>query len=56
MKKCFLALALCAGLAFPQVTTSRLDGTVTDPTGAAVPGATDLKLPNTRTTSGAITR
>src|SRR5262245_6069856 len=39
MKKLLLLLACCAGLAFSQGTTALLSGTVIDPTGAAVPGA-----------------
>jgi Carboxypeptidase regulatory-like domain len=38
MKKLLAALILCASLAFTQG-ISRIDGTVTDPSGAAVPGA-----------------
>ena len=36
----FLLLAAFVFAAFAQVTTGRLEGTVTDPQGAAVPGAT----------------
>src|SRR5882724_9269086 len=36
----FLAACLCATIAFSQGNSSRIDGTVTDPSGAAVPGAT----------------
>src|SRR5215472_9558092 len=39
MKKLFLLLGISAGLAFTQGTTAVLDGNVTDPAGAAVPGA-----------------
>src|SRR5688500_6946507 len=42
MKKLFLAVAFCAGLASPawaQFETSTVLGTVQDPTGAVVPGA-----------------
>jgi hypothetical protein len=39
VKKLFALLLLCSALAFPQGTTSTLDGTVTDPQGAAVPEA-----------------
>jgi hypothetical protein len=44
MKKCFLLVILCLGLAVPALaqitsTTGGLDGRVLDPTGAAVPGA-----------------
>lgn len=42
MRKLFALLALCATAAFAQTatTTARMDGTVTDPQGAVVPGAT----------------
>lgn len=36
---CVLAALLAAGAAFGQVTTATLYGTVTDPTGAVIPGA-----------------
>ena len=39
MKKLLLAISLFAALVFSQVNTSRIDGVVTDPAGAAVPGA-----------------
>src|SRR4051812_36859625 len=40
MRKKLTALAvLCAGAILAQVNTSRIDGVVTDPAGAAVPGA-----------------
>src|SRR4051794_31990270 len=39
MNRLFGALFLCATAALAQVNTGRIDGTVTDPTGAAVPGA-----------------
>ena len=39
MKKLIFVLLVCAGMAFSQVNTSRLEGTVTDPTGSAVPAA-----------------
>ena len=44
----FLLLAAFVFAAFAQVTTGRLEGTVTDPQGAAVPGAT-VKVANTQT-------
>jgi hypothetical protein len=31
---------MCAGTAFAQTSTSRISGTVTDPSGAVIPGAT----------------
>ena len=43
-----LLLAAFVFAAFAQVTTGRLEGTVTDPQGAAVPGAT-VKVANTQT-------
>ncbi len=39
MKSWLGALVVCAFSAFAQVNTARIDGTVTDPTGAAVPAA-----------------
>jgi hypothetical protein len=39
MKRLLGALFLCALAALAQVNTARIDGTVTDPAGAAVPGA-----------------
>ncbi|MCX6632041.1 MAG: TonB-dependent receptor [Candidatus Solibacter sp.] len=39
MKTLTVMACFFASLAFSQVNTSRLDGTVTDPTGASVPGA-----------------
>src|ERR1035437_9320210 len=39
MKKLTAMALFFASLGFSQVNTSRLDGVVTDPTGAAVPGA-----------------
>src|ERR1035438_3568004 len=39
MKSLLGALLLCAAVAFAQGTTALLNGTVVDPTGAAVPGA-----------------
>jgi hypothetical protein len=39
MKKLTLLALFCASLAISQVTTSRIDGVVSDPSGAAVPGA-----------------
>src|SRR5271165_5382450 len=48
MKRLLLAVFLCAGLVFAQGSTASLSGTVTDPTGAAVPGA-ELQLVNTNT-------
>ena len=39
MRKLTLMACLLAGLGLAQVNTSRLDGIVTDPSGAAVPGA-----------------
>src|SRR6516165_2330401 len=39
MKRFLGAVSLCALFAFAQVNTARIDGTVTDPTGAAVPAA-----------------
>src|ERR1017187_827274 len=39
MKKLTALALFFASLGFSQVSTSRLDGVVTDPTGAAVPGA-----------------
>ncbi len=44
----FLLLAAFVFAAFAQVTTGRLEGTVTDPQGAAVPGAT-VKVANGQT-------
>jgi carboxypeptidase family protein len=41
-------LVVLAGLTFAQVTTGRLEGTVTDPQGAAVPGA-EVKVINKET-------
>src|ERR1035437_8353580 len=38
MKKLTVMALFFASLGFSQVNTSRLDGVVTDPTGAAVPG------------------
>src|SRR3954453_22107705 len=38
MKKLLLALTLCAAFLYSQA-SSRMDGVVTDPSGAAVPGA-----------------
>lgn len=46
--KLFAALLLCATLAFSQGSTATLGGTVTDPTGAAVPAA-DVVLTNNAT-------
>ena len=37
--KTFLLACLCATLAFSQESNGRIDGTVTDPAGAAVPAA-----------------
>src|SRR5215472_13639301 len=50
MKWTFLVVfLLCAALAFPQgSSTATLGGSITDPTGAAVPGA-DVTLINTAT-------
>ena len=39
MSRCFGALVLCPVLAWAQVPTAELSGTVTDPTGAVVAGA-----------------
>src|SRR5436305_6965314 len=39
MKKLIVAVCFLATLLFSQVSTSRIDGVVTDPSGAAVPGA-----------------
>src|SRR5215469_18073920 len=39
MHKLMLSVFLCTGLAFSQGTTALLSGSITDPTGAAVPGA-----------------
>src|SRR5438477_4633387 len=39
MKKLAGLLCLCAAAVFSQGNTSRIDGTVVDPTGAAIPGA-----------------
>ncbi len=38
-RKCVLALLISAAFAFSQVNTARIDGVVTDPTGASVPAA-----------------
>src|SRR6185437_3342969 len=46
--KLLAALLLCVTLAFSQGSTATLNGTVTDPTGAAVPAA-DVQLTNTAT-------
>ncbi len=43
-----IAIAAFAALALSQVTTGRLEGTVTDPQGAAVPGA-QIKVANAQT-------
>ncbi|MCU1238557.1 MAG: hypothetical protein JWP63_6524, partial [Candidatus Solibacter sp.] len=59
MKKLLAALTLCAALLFSQA-SSRMDGVVTDPSGAAVPGAevtvtnlaTDQILKTTTTENG----
>src|SRR5215468_5739560 len=51
MKKLLLLLACCAGLAFSQGTTALLSGTVIDPTGAAVPGAS-VSVTNLATDQG----
>src|SRR5215469_13028641 len=49
MKWTFLVVfLLCAALAFSQGSTATLGGSITDPTGAAVPGA-DVTLTNTAT-------
>ncbi len=51
MKKFGLTCSLLAAFvfaAFAQVTTGRLEGTVTDPQGAAVPGAS-VKVANSQT-------
>jgi hypothetical protein len=39
MHKLMLSVFLCTGLAFSQGTTALLSGSITDPTGATVPGA-----------------
>ncbi|MEO8369328.1 MAG: TonB-dependent receptor, partial [Candidatus Solibacter sp.] len=39
MKKLTALALLCASLIYSQVNTSRIDGVITDPAGAAVPGA-----------------
>src|SRR5262245_23461371 len=60
MKRLFGALLLCAFTAIAQVNTARIDGTVTDPTGAAVPAAevtvsnpaTGLAIKTTTTENG----
>src|SRR5215831_7940943 len=39
MKKLLVLLALCATGAFAQGNTAQMNGQITDPTGAAVPGA-----------------
>src|SRR6516225_6600628 len=60
MKKLLLAVCISAALLFSQVSTSRMDGVVTDPSGAAVPGAevtvtniaTDQILKTTTTDNG----
>jgi len=46
--KLFVLFTLCAALGFAQGNTSRLDGTVTDPAGAAVPG-TEVTVTNIAT-------
>ncbi|HEY2017973.1 MAG TPA: carboxypeptidase-like regulatory domain-containing protein, partial [Bryobacteraceae bacterium] len=48
ISKCLLLAALVAGAASAQVTTGRLEGTVTDSQGAGVPGA-QVKVVNTQT-------
>jgi len=45
-----LLLCLCAALAFSQGSTASLNGTVIDPSGAAVPGA-DIQLTDTATSA-----
>src|SRR5258706_10882450 len=45
--RCLLMIA-CSALTFSQVTTSRLDGTVDDPQGAAIVGA-DVRILNIAT-------
>uniref|UniRef100_Q01S00 TonB-dependent transporter Oar-like beta-barrel domain-containing protein n=1 Tax=Solibacter usitatus (strain Ellin6076) TaxID=234267 RepID=Q01S00_SOLUE len=60
MKKLLLAACISAALLFSQVSTSRMDGVITDPSGAAVPGAevtvtnvaTDQILKTTTTDNG----
>src|SRR5581483_8132334 len=47
--KLLAALLVCASLAFSQGSTATLGGTVTDPTGAAVPAA-EVQLTNASTT------
>jgi hypothetical protein len=56
MKRFVLALLLCAGMAFSQGNTGTITGTVTDPTGAAVPAAevTAINM-NTGSTAKTIT-
>jgi hypothetical protein len=48
MKSCVALLTLCAGLVFGQGSTARIDGTVTDPQGSAVPSA-DIQVLNPAT-------
>src|SRR5579862_6283836 len=50
MRRVFAALLFAASLAFGQVNVTSVSGTVTDPTGAAVPGAT-VQVVNTSTSA-----
>src|SRR5215467_2284952 len=51
MKKLMALVCLATSLVFPQGNTSRLDGTVVDPTGAAIPGA-EVTVTNLATDQG----
>ena len=48
MSKLFTALFVCAALLFAQMNNGTLEGVVSDPTGAAVPGA-DVQVTNLAT-------
>jgi hypothetical protein len=51
MRKFLVAMLVFATLAFSQGNTARIDGVVTDPTGAAVPGA-EIQVSNPTTGQG----